>query len=324
MRGSSAVVCLAVLTLASGQTSRPASGNAVRLTKYILGVADLNRTYTFYHALGLDLENGKALTKPNPLPEMLLKLVGVPAGTKFRNMMLKIPNTPFDLEVTEFSNLEVHPARPRIQDPGSSLFLLAVGDLDAALATAKQAGAEVVTTGGAPVAGSGRAARMIVLKDPDGYYLELAQPVAMPRGAPGKAIGAAFFSVVVDSQKTAAFYRDQFGFEITTTDWTSQFDAGLGTPGVHVRTAAAAIPGTNVSWGFFEFKGADRKPYRPRIPDPGASALGLQVRDIDAAVAAMKAAGGTELTEGGSVHLGNGKVGFVRDPNGFLVELAQP
>jgi catechol 2,3-dioxygenase-like lactoylglutathione lyase family enzyme len=72
-----------------------------------------------------------------------------------------------------------------------------------------------------------------------------------------------------------------------------------------------------------EFKGVDRKPYTPRIPDPGAPAIGLQVRDIDAAIAAVKAAGGTSVTQGGNVKLGNGKVGFVRDPNGLLVELAQ-
>ena len=57
--------------------------------------------------------------------------------------------------------------------------------------------------------------------------------------------------------------------------------------------------------------------------DPGAPAIGLQVRDIDAAIAAMKAAGGSSITQGGSVKLGSGKVGFVRDPNGLLVELAQ-
>jgi len=72
-----------------------------------------------------------------------------------------------------------------------------------------------------------------------------------------------------------------------------------------------------------EFKGVDRKPYMPRIPDPGAPAIGLQVRDMDAAIAGVKAAGGSSVTQGGNVKLGNGKVGFLRDPNGLLVELAQ-
>ena len=326
MRPLSVSACLLFATLAPGQAAEPATPNAVRLTKYILGVADLDRSYAFYHALGLDLDNATALNKPNTLPEMLLKLVDVPAGTKFRNMMLKIPNAPFALEVTEFSNMELRPVKPRIQDPGASLFVLAVGDVDAALAIAKRAGAEVVTTGGSPVAGTGRAARAVTVKDPDGYYVELAQPRGIPSGD-GKVIGAAFSSVVQDSEKAAAFYRDHFGFAGKTNDWSSDSSANLGTPGAgaQIRIVNVTVPDTNVSWGFLEFKGVDRKPYTPRIPDPGAPALGLQVRDIDAAIAAVKAAGGASITQGGSARLGgNGKVGFVRDPSGILVELAQP
>ena len=131
---------------------QPATPNAVKLTKYILGVADLDKSYAFYHALGLDLQNNApALTaKPNTLNDALRGLVDVPPGTKFRNMMLKIPNAAFPLEVTEFTNMDVHPAKPRIQDPGASLLVLDVDDLDAALAAAKKAGGEVVSTGGSP------------------------------------------------------------------------------------------------------------------------------------------------------------------------------
>jgi len=314
---------LLAAALVHGQTGQAAAPNAVRLTKYILGVADLDKSYAFYHALGLELENAAALGKPIPLPDMLLKLVDVPAGTKFRNMMLKIPNAPFALEATEFTNTDVQSIKPRIQDPGASLFVLAVDELDAALATAKKAGAEVVTSGGAPVAGTGRAARAVIVRDPDGYYVELVQPRGVPAGG-GKVIGAAFGSVVSDSEKAAAFYREQ-GFTVTTNDWGSDSSANLGTPGAQVRSASANLPGTNVVWTFFEFKGVDRKPYTARIPDPGAPALGLQVHDIDAAIVAVKAAGGSSITKGGSLQLGpNGKVGFVRDPNGILVELAQP
>ena len=145
--------CLFFAALAPGQTAQTAAPNAVKLTKYILGVADLDKSYAFYHALGLDLQNNApALTaKPNTLNDALRGLVDVPPGTKFRNMMLKIPNAPFPMEVTEFTNMDVHAAKPRIQDPGASLLVLDVDDMDAALAAAKKAGGEVVTTGGAPV-----------------------------------------------------------------------------------------------------------------------------------------------------------------------------
>jgi catechol 2,3-dioxygenase-like lactoylglutathione lyase family enzyme len=324
MRALATLTCLLFATLTLGQAAEPTAPNAVRLTKYILGVADLDRTYAFYHALGLDLENAAALNKPNPLPDMLLKLVDVPSGTKFRNMMLKIPNAPFALEVTEFSNMDLRPAKPRVQDPGASLLTLAVGDVDAALATAKKAGGEVVTAGGSPVAGVGRAGRVVILRDPDGYYVELAQPRGIPL-SDGKVIGAAFGSLVVpDSEKAAAFYRDRFAFAVKTHAWTSDYNAAFGTSGNQVRSAEVTIPGANLSLGFFEFKGVNPKPYTPRIPDPGAPAIGLEVRDIDAAIAAVKAAGGSSITQGGIAKLGAGKVGFVRDPSGILVELAQP
>jgi catechol 2,3-dioxygenase-like lactoylglutathione lyase family enzyme len=316
--------CLLFAALAPGQTVQPVAPNAVKLTKYILGVTDLDKSYAFYHALGLDLQNNApALPKPNTLAEMLLKLVDVPPGTKFRNMMLKIPNTPFPLEVTEFTSMDVRPAKPRIQDPGASLLVLDVDDVDAALAAARKAGGEVVTTGGSPVKRTSGPGSVVTLKDPDGYYVELAQTTAAASGS-GKVIGATFGSMVVEnSEKAGSFYRDQFGFTAKTNAWTSNFDANLGTPGAQVQTTEVTVPGTTLAWRFMEFKGVDRKAHTPRIPDPGAPAIGLQVRDIAAGIAAVKKTGGVSVTQGGSVKLGNGQVGFVRDPSGLLVELTQ-
>jgi catechol 2,3-dioxygenase-like lactoylglutathione lyase family enzyme len=316
--------CLFFAALAPGQTAQPSAPNAVKLTKYILGVADLDKSYAFYHALGLDLQNNApALTaKPNTLSDALRGLVDVPPGTKFRNMMLKIPGAEFPIEVTEFTGMDVHPAKPRIQDPGASILTMAVDNLDAALAAAKKAGGVVVTPGGLPVKGGGQAALVITVRDPDGYYIELMQPFVAASGS-GKVIKATFGVMVVpDADKAASFYREMFGFTAQTSAWFSPYSY-LGPTGKQLRTADVSIPGSALSWGFYEFKGVDRKPYTPRIPDPGAPAIGLQVRDIDAAIAAVKAARGSSVTQGGNVKLGNGKVGFVRDPNGILVELAQ-
>ncbi|MEI9815275.1 MAG: VOC family protein [Acidobacteriota bacterium] len=57
--------------------------------------------------------------------------------------------------------------------------------------------------------------------------------------------------------------------------------------------------------------------------DPGSPAFTMPVRDIDAAVAQWKAAGGTVVSTGGVAMKranGSGNV-FVRDPNGFMWEL---
>src|ERR1700724_505401 len=73
-------------------------GNGVRLTKYIIGVADLEKACAFYHALGIEIEGAKGLNQARPLPDPIRKLVDVPAGTKFRNTMLTIPGADFGLE----------------------------------------------------------------------------------------------------------------------------------------------------------------------------------------------------------------------------------
>lgn len=318
MRPLAACLLLFGLSSAAGFGQAPASphagspaANAVRLTKYILGVADLDKSYAFYHALGFELENGKdTLNKPSVLPEPLLKLVDVPAGTKFRNMMLKVPGADFALEVTEFTNLELRPVRPRSQDPGASTFLLTVRDVDAALAIAKKAGGE----------GERASGPIQMVKDPDGYYVELLKPSNPPAAgaAPANAIviGAGFGFIVQDAESAGRFYQDHLGFRVDTSAYRS-------TPNSQIRTSRATVPGTSLTWLFTELKGVDRKPYRPRIPDPGAAAVGLQVRDLDAAEAAVKAAGGSVITQGGSAGLGAGKVGFVRDPSGILVEFTE-
>jgi catechol 2,3-dioxygenase-like lactoylglutathione lyase family enzyme len=322
MRRLFASACLLVASLEFGQA---APVGAVKFTKFILGVADLDRSYAFYHALGLELDNNAtALGKPSVLPDVLLKLVDVPAGTKFRNMMLKIPRGDFQLEVTEFTGMEVHPSKPRIQDPGAALLSFVVGDVDAALAIAKKAGAEVVTKGGSPVGGAD-SARKVIVKDPDGYYVEFTE-VPVPDTS-GKIFAGVFGSMVVaDVEKTAFFYRDRLGLVVSDNrnELFNDNNGLMGAPGTQVRGASVRVPATILDWTFAEFKGVDRKAQTPRIPDPGAAAVGLQVRDIDAAIAAVKAAGGSSITQGGSVKLGNSKVGFVRDPSGILVELTQP
>jgi predicted enzyme related to lactoylglutathione lyase len=319
MRSFSPFACTLIAGLALGQTGATNPPNAVRLTKYVLGVADLDRSYAFYHALGLDLDGAATLSKPSVLPDPLLKLVDVPVGTKFRNTMLRIPGAAFLLEVTEFSNMDLHPVAPRVQDPGASLLVFAVPDIDAALASAKSHGGRVITAGDSPVAGGGPVARAVRLIDPDGYYVGLSQ-LAAGKAPASRAI---FGSMVQDSEKAAAFYKDQFGLTVQKGNWTSDYNTLLGISGAQERAISAVIPGAAVRWDFNEIKGLDRKAYSPRIPDPGAPAIGLEVRDIDAVITAMKAAGGASITRGGSIKLGNCKVGFVRDPSGILVELTQ-
>ncbi len=320
------LVCGVTGGVGLGQYAAPA--NAVKLTKFIMGVADLDKSVAFYQALGIELQG--TVGKPAVLPENMLQLVDVPKGTKFRNAVLKIPGADFALELTEFSAMELHPGKERFQDPGAAKLILNVRDINVGLSAAKKQGAEVATTGGAPVTVqfNGRDGRAVTFKDPDGLYVEISQPPApLPATtAPANSniIGAWFLSSVENSEKSAAFYRDRFGFAVKVGDWTTQDMDNNGTLGAQRRRADLTIPGSSLRWGLVEFKDIDRKPYRLRIPDPGAPAIGLDVRDLDAASAAIKAAGGSVITEGGSIPLPNGgKLAFMRDQNGILLEVEQ-
>ncbi len=123
-----------------------AQTNAVKVTKLIFSVANLDKSVAFYRALGLRTEG--QIGAPQPAPPFVLQMVGVPAGTRFRNAMLNFPGADVELELTEFSGMELHPGKPRIQDSGAALLIVVVRKIDAVLDRVKSAGATVVTPGG--------------------------------------------------------------------------------------------------------------------------------------------------------------------------------
>jgi len=97
-----------------------------------------------------------------------------------------------------------------------------------------------------------------------------------------------------------------------------------GTPGAQFRRSSALIPGTSVTMAFMEFKDIDRKPLHTRVQDPGTAILQVGVRDIDATVQALKAAGVTVISKNGEpVVNGTAKFCLVRDPNNLFLELFQ-
>src|SRR5439155_123594 len=67
--------------------------------------------------------------------------------------------------------------QPDIQDPGAPMMKMLVRDLDTVVANAKKANAPIVTKGGAPVTAPTPigSARAIIMRDPDGYFVEAIQ-----------------------------------------------------------------------------------------------------------------------------------------------------
>jgi catechol 2,3-dioxygenase-like lactoylglutathione lyase family enzyme len=209
--------------------------------------------------------------------------------------------------------------------------VLTVRNLDAALAAVKKAGAAVVTVGGAPLSlGSKKTgkARSIFVRDPDGMFIELFQPDRLPATtapAGSNVIGGRFAMTVKNTEKTLAFYKRALGFDIKPAAKFAGNPAVanlVAAQGAQFRMSRATVPGSRVTWEFVDFRNIDRKPFELRVPDPGSPAFSLRVRDADALVAAVKAAGGILVSTGGELGKNPGSV-FVRDPNGFLIELIQ-
>lgn len=99
----------------------------------------------------------------------------------------------------------------------------------------------------------------------------------------------------------------------------------FGTTGSTERHVDARIPGTSMGIEMIEFHDIDRKAARPRLQDPGQVAIVLLVRDVDALLARLTAAGVPVMTPGGkAVPVRDGaRSVLVEDPDGRPVELRQ-
>jgi len=196
-------------------------------------------------------------------------------------------------------------------------------------------GTPVVTIGGAPMAvGTGKT-RGVVVRDPDGHFVELAQLDPLPETtAPESAnvIGVRVRLTVDDAEQALHVYRDILGLQEGEHGSFKRNDAVmamLGMKGGQYRLNTVQVPATGLRIEFIDFKGVDRRTVRARIQDPGSTRMQLQVRDVDATIAALKGVGGTVVSAGGgTVELpGRGgattKVAIVRDPNNLFIVLLQ-
>jgi catechol 2,3-dioxygenase-like lactoylglutathione lyase family enzyme len=159
--------------------------------------------------------------------------------------------------------------------------------------------------------------------------LELAGIQPLPKTtapADSNVIGGRIGVTIKDTDQTMKFYHDVLGFETkpaapayaTNKTIASLIDA----EGAQWRISSAKVPGTSVDFELLEFKDVARKPFDLRVPDPGSPAVSVHVKDVEAAMKAVAANGGSIVTRGGEpVKLGPAMGVFVRDPNGLLIEL---
>src|SRR6185295_5933666 len=136
-------------------------------------------------------------------------------GVTLRLSMLALPGG-MRLELTHFKGLERKAGQANYTDPGAASVVFYVRDIDGAVANAKKANAPIVTTGGAPVeitTAKGKA-RSIVLRDPDGFFLQLVQETP-PAGAPEGSIHRVTLAYTMDdAAATKRFYTGMMGVEL--------------------------------------------------------------------------------------------------------------
>jgi catechol 2,3-dioxygenase-like lactoylglutathione lyase family enzyme len=317
-----AATAVAFVALAQTESPDQIKPHTRSLSHAIHAVEDLDTTLAFYREVfGL---NGTPNDFPNPAVPQLTNAPGV----TLRLSMMRLPGA-MQFELTHFKGLERKPARAAYTDPGAGSIVLYVRDLDAAVANAKKANAPIVTTGGAPVeiTNAKGKARSILLRDPDGFFVQVVQETPAPGAPEGNVHRVSLAYTMESAEATAKFYNGMMGLELTGPSAFSKDPAILklvGAPeGTEFRKLTGVIPGPPAYVEFTEFRGVPRTKFHLRVRDPGAPAMAIQVVNLNGMVAQMKAAGTNLISANGQiVDFGNGTHNiFVEDPNGMNIEL---
>lgn len=332
--------CLTILlfsgAILSAQSGGPASDAApatdatphvIGILNYVHAVNDVDKTVAFYRDV-FGLEAGRQPSDfPNPGVPSLLNAPGV----HLRMGTLKLPGVKYVMELTQFSGVERHPGQPLHTDPGAALLQLSVRDIDPLFVAIKKSGVPIITRSGAPVkVGPNGNWRALMVRDPDGYILEI---IELPAPSDGKAAPAGnVFAVgmgltVKDMVETQKFYHDMLGFDLTGKMEFSANKAILDLVGAPVGTEnrewTSVVPGTDARVFFYEYRGIPRTRFHLRVQDPGAPALVLRVTDLDATLKRLRAIGTEVVSARGEPVQFSPTVRniFVVDPNGVNLEL---
>jgi catechol 2,3-dioxygenase-like lactoylglutathione lyase family enzyme len=297
-------------------------------------VSDLAKAVAFYRdGLGLNVEGDPANADANPA---LRDMFGLP-DAHLRWQIGRPPAMRAGVEIVEITKAGGKLLERRVQDSGAFMLIVFVRDVNATFARVKALGAPVVTKGGAPIglpAGKPRY-RVVVVKDPDGHFVEIVQADEPPQtqSTPTDDVLAVRVRLTVDDvDKALVLYRDALGINVRSVDAFKRdpdVNDMLGLNNAQYRAAMLEIPTTGLVFEVIDFKGIDRKTVRGNIQDPGSTRIQLQVRDVDAAIDALKRHGGAVVSSGGTtVNLpGRGgattKVAIVRDPDNLFLVLLQ-
>ena len=337
---------LAALWVQSPVLAQPRSAPpppVLGIYNWIHSTADAERAFAFYRdVLGIELTRSPfagpvAAGAPPPRIAPAKEAGSDPLvwdltnthGARFRTVFMEAPNTRFGLELSEFFDIPRGARVANAWDPGASILIFTVRDVDAVLASARAQGAPVVTIGGAPVATPG--GRAVVVRDPDGYLIELveASAAALGAAAPGVIVGTSIGITVASMPAALEFYAGLLGIGVRSEHRATTAELQLNglDAGALTQTTLAMPGGASLVLAEFTVPAATLPPapFEWRLQDVGSPQLQLEVHALDELVARTKAAGYRFLSAGAKpIRRPFGRFVFAIDPDGVLVEYVEP
>jgi catechol 2,3-dioxygenase-like lactoylglutathione lyase family enzyme len=315
------------------------------LFNWIHSTGDAERSFAFYRdVFGIELARSPfaGTASANALPEPLrpVSQAGSDAlvwdltnthGSRFRTVFMRAANTPFGLELSEFFDVPRSERQANAWDPGASKLIFTVRDLDAVMGRLKTRRAPVVTIGG--VALTTPSGRAMLVRDPDGYLVEVRQASSAAltaAKASGDVVETTIWISVARLERALAFYETLLGFQkrATRTATAAELHVNGLTEGRLTQTVMS-IPGVDATVVLAEFARPTTSnpatPFAWRVQDVGAPQFQLEVAGLDALLERTARAGYRFLSVGGKpIQRPFGRFVFAIDPDGILVEFVEP
>jgi catechol 2,3-dioxygenase-like lactoylglutathione lyase family enzyme len=323
---TTAVTILLAGGFASAQAPTPNPTNktgVIGLMHAIHSTNDAAKTLEFYSAVfGL---TGRVGPFQSTGPQILTDS----PGATLQVAMTRI-NGAFNFELTQFGNIERQlNKQPEIADPGAPMMKFIVRDIDAIVAAAKKVNASIITKGGTPIVvpTSLGKTKAIIMRDPDGYFVEAIQGMPAGDSQQGPVIGAIMGLTIRDMDETLKYWNGILGLELEAekdfSNDTAMLDL-MGLPkGASFRMAGGLISGSKARIEMIEIKGVPRKPFDLRVTDANACGMALNIGHIRDLLARIKQNNGRVLSRNGELVEWSNTIRnvFVKDPNGLNLEL---
>ena len=347
---AAAILLTGILAGAQQQIQNPTNKTGViGLMHAIHSTNDVEKTLAFYQQVFA--LNGRVNGFNPDGPRILTNSPTASLRVAMMNLTGHAGPSALNFELTQFGDLpRQENMRPDIQDSGAPMMKWLVRDLDTVVANAKKVNAPIITKGGAPVTAPTPigAAKAIIMRDPDGYFVEAIQATpaiiaatdAEPlpgrgRGAnaapatppPSQVVGAIIGLTVRDMDETLKYWNGVLAMEMPKADKFSNDQATLdllGLPkGASYRISSGVISGSPARIEFIEIKGVPRKSFDLRVTDAMACGMAIRVGHIRDVLAKIKASGGRVLSKDEQLVEWSDQIRnvFVKDPNGLNLEL---